>query len=520
MAWFQDPDGTIGCDDNNGQGYTGKQAVNLGGIPALNAAGGFAESCGEALSSGRTVQFQKPDGSPQFNGYYVWPRIINDGKTVIKGAGRGYAVTAQTDAGIAWIQQQEQSRRPRPWMCTVSYSTIHTPYQQPPDELYPAGYEWPAHVPEEDSTNTEAIRLVSDLMLSATDKEIGRLLVGAGIATYGSGGELVYDPQASNTVIVIAGDNGTFYISVKAPYNLVRAKGTPYQTGVLAPLIIAGKPVQQPGRAVDSLVDCVDLFQLFADLARVDLARAVPASHILDCQPMLAYLTNPAQETIRRTTFAELGTSLKPPGVRSWPTVFQIGPGFVCNDSLITSKEVADLEKGEWFGPGGLADPPVPSGCEVRDLDIYPSLQILPTSAWQIQNERYKLIRFERAPCDDHLFAYEFYDLTPNPPLNPLGLDNSPFNLVLEEAGPADPLSNLTPDQRANFDSLKEEAEALIASEVFVEGDGNLDKLVDGRDMHGVHKYKGGPSRYDLNLDALTDDADLEIVRSNLRRKP
>jgi len=42
-------------------------------------------------------------------------------------------------------------------MLTVSYNAIHTPYQEPPTNLYPPGFTWPPGVPE-GSTNAAQIK--------------------------------------------------------------------------------------------------------------------------------------------------------------------------------------------------------------------------------------------------------------------------------------------------------------------------------------------------------------------------
>lgn len=524
VGWFLNADGAIRCDDNGGRGYTGKQIATLGGIPALNAAGEFAATCQEAFSSGRTVSFT--DDDTRFNGYYRWPRTVNDGNAVAHDIGRGYAPTAQTDAGIAWIQQQAGPPH-KPWMCTVSYSSIHAPYQLPPDHLYPEGFEWPADVPQDDPTDPDAIHIVSDLMLYAVDQEIGRLLVGAGLAQRGPGGELIYDPRASNTMIVIAGDNGTYIQSVKRPYNPLRSKATPYQTGVLTPLVVAGPLVQGPGRTVDHLVDCVDLFHLFGEIAGVDVRRQTPDSHILDSRPMLAYLTNPSQAPLRRFSYAESGPGLKSIHDRTYPAVVEmhLGPvaAHVCIDTLFTDEHIAELEGATWYGPGGELE--LSSCCEVRDA-VYAGnpnqLEILPIRTWALRNERYKLIRFDRAVCDGALGEYEFYDLRPTPhdPLNPLGLDNGPSNLLENGEVPASwNCDSPGPhcERLTNFLQLRDALEALLASERFVEGDGNQDKRVTGQDVAGVQRYWGQPSWFDFNNDGTTDAADLEIVLRNLR---
>src|SRR5262249_49648336 len=136
VCWFQGPGNQIHCDDNQGKGYTGHDCVTLGGIPALTATGGFARTCAEATT--------RPDFTV-YNGYYVWPQVINDGSALRTATSRQYMSIANTDLAVQWVQRQARSNGPnKPWMCTVSYNSIHTPYQEPPTNLYPPGFTWPA----------------------------------------------------------------------------------------------------------------------------------------------------------------------------------------------------------------------------------------------------------------------------------------------------------------------------------------------------------------------------------------
>src|SRR5207248_3362932 len=100
-------------------------------------------------------------------------------------------------------------------------------------------------------------------------------------------------------MIVLLGDNGNYLAGVNPPYDPLRSKGTPYQTGVSTPMVIAGPLVQQPGRTVSALGNAVDLFQLVCEIAGLEVRALVLQSDILDCQPMLTYLTIPTQPYIR-----------------------------------------------------------------------------------------------------------------------------------------------------------------------------------------------------------------------------
>jgi arylsulfatase A-like enzyme len=510
VGWFQSADGQIRCDGNQGQGYTGQECVAKGGIPALDANGNFARTCSQAV---HTPDFTK------LNGYYVMPNVVNDGDQFRQSRSRGYGTTLQTNAAIDWIERQSQGQNTsKPWMCTVSYSAIHAPYQQPPTDLYPPGFVWPKEVPE-DSMNLLAQRIMSNLMLEAMDKEIGRLLVSTGLARRGPAGELIYRPEATNTMIVLVGDNGTYLPSVKFPYDPIRAKATPYETGVRTPLAIAGPLVRQPGRSVAKMVSCVDLFQLFGEIAGVNVRAVVPASHILDSQPVLPYLTNPNQPGIRRYNFTQAGSGVKSPATQMTIGACVIAVGasqehgtFVATDKLIFNKSLCEAEGGVWYGPV----PPDQAAqyndaCAVRAADIYPNLTILPDVVWAIRNQRYKLVKVKRAPCDQDKGEFEFYDLTPKPVLNPVGLDLTTSDL-LTKGQP----TNLNAEQLANYQELMQALTSLLNSEPLCYGDGNLDKVVDQQDVDGVKQYWGQPSWFDFNHDGTTDQKDLDCVQANL----
>jgi arylsulfatase A-like enzyme len=500
VCWFQGPQGVIYRDDKNGAGYTGQECVLAGGIPALTSSGAFARMLSEA-----TIE---PDFS-KFNGYYVWPRVVNQGGSFSRSISREYMTTAHTNDALQWIRSKSPrmgrgrpiQRMVKPWMCTVSYNAIHTPYQIPPPSLHPPGFVWPKEIPVGNTTAAQ-IKIVSDLTLYAMDQEIGRLLVGAGLARRLPNGRIDYQPNASNTMVVVVGDNGTYFSSVKAPYNPLRAKASAYQTGVSVPLIVSGPLVRQPGRVVDHLVNAVDLFALFGEIARLNVRDVVPQSRVLDCEPMLPYLVNPQQQAIRKYNYTELGATV-PPGVKIWPSVFKIGGAFVGNDFLFDSQELCEEAGGEWFGPG--APEVYDSSCEVRD-NVYPGLIIQPREVWAVRNKNYKLVKSFRASCDSSVEPYEFFDLRPGPFKLP-ALDNSPNDLL---QGP------LNAEQDANFEELKGVLDGILRSHSPCPGDGNLDRVVDEKDLAGVHEFWGKPSVFDFNSDGTTDGLDEEIVLQNL----
>jgi arylsulfatase A-like enzyme len=491
VCWFQGPGNQIHCDNNSGAGYTGHDCVTLGGIPALTASGDFARFVAEA-----TIE---PDFTVN-NGYYAWPQVINDGPATNSSINRQYMSMFNTDTALQWIHRQSQANQP--WMCTVSYNCIHTPYQQPPTNLYPPGFTWPAGVPE-GNTNESQIKIISDLMLYGLDQEIGRLLVGIGLASRLPFGQLDYHPENTDTMVVLVGDNGTYYPSVNLPYDPLRAKATLYQTGVCAPMVVAGPQVVAPGRTVTNMVNAVDLFALFGEIAGLQVRSLVPASHILDCQPVMPYLVNPAQTSLRQFNFSQIGDGVKAPSVQLWPCVFTIAGQKVGNDHLFNTQALCEDAGGEWFGPPVTTN--YPTCCDVRSY-VYTNLSIIPAQSWAVRDDHYKLVYSILASCDTNN-PYEFYDLQPST-LNPVGLDTM-FDDLLASRLP------LTPQESQHYTNLLAELVAIMNSEPVCYGDGNLDKVVNQEDLVGVLTYWGQPSVFDFNNDGTTDENDLAIVLAN-----
>ena len=202
--------------------------------------------------------------------------------------------------------------------------------------------------------------------------------------------------------------------------------------------------------------------------------------------------------------------SSSPPSVQTWPSVFSVGGAKIGNDLLFDTEELCLGHGGEWFGPTASN----PTGtyatcCEVRS-NVYPGMIVQPNAVWAVRNDRYKLVKSERASCDADLNPYEFYDLRPTL-LNPLGLDNSVGDLLSHPF--------LTPEQQASFAELSAVLDGISRSEPVCPGDGNLDKVVNGEDVKGVQDNWGHPSVFDFNLDGTTDEKDLETVLDNLGHK-
>lgn len=466
----------------------GRSCMEQGGIFVPNA------SCQATPPAG--LQFSN------LNGYYVWPlTIAKDGQAVrvptTDPRSRTYSASAITDETIRWIQSQPAKQR---WMATVAYPSIHTPYQQAPASLLPAGM---TDLSGTACNNLAVAGPIGDQMLSAMDKEIGRLLVGAGIATYDPQGKVIYQPDAADTMVVIIGDNGTYAPSVKAPFDPTRAKASVYQTGVWAPLIVAGPLVEAPNRDVSSMVNSADLFQFFGELAGVDVRQEVPSSHVLDSASMMPYLANPAQPDIRSYNFTQTGNN-----IRAVPRTGTCVIGLACS-TLVTSASLCADNGGKWL-------PGVTSCCGAQAA-LGKTLQFEPDLQNAIRNDSYKLVETHQPNCStgQEDVTYGFYAIDQATPVPKPDLASA--NLL---TSPSLPAQGLTPDQLSNFNSLFATMQTLLESEVPCPGDGNLDKAVNGLDLANWFFFQPfGSSWYDFNFDGKTDDADLNIIQQNLGKR-
>src|SRR5690606_14587617 len=287
------------------------------------------------------------------NGYYTGEWVINreNGETdLIKPSDpsvRGYRTILETDRAIEWIKRQDGDA---PWMLSLGYSGIHTPVQQVPAALLPEDAEPSSGL---DCKNVADQRVLTNQMLEAIDHEINRLLVETGLASRNEDGSLEYHPEETNTVIIVVGDNGTYAPSVKAPFNPTRSKGSAYQTGVWVPLIVSGPIVAEPGREVPHMVNTTDLFSLFGEIAGVDVRESIPDGRELDAQPMLPYLTQPTQESIRDSNYTEMGMNVTATG-EAPPGPCVIPAANVCVQ-IFPQQGVCEDQGGTWYGEGGVA---------------------------------------------------------------------------------------------------------------------------------------------------------------------
>jgi arylsulfatase A-like enzyme len=482
------------------------------------------------------------------NGYYAWPRTTLSGLRspyFIADASCGsvtdrqYLSKAQSNDGISWWLSQTGPR-----MLTISYNAVHTPIQKPPTDLDPDARNRPATC---DSFQIQRATLNS--MIDGVDAEVGRTLAALGLGTLGGPNDRVLTSlDLSNTLVVIIGDNGSqgpaarLLSNTNPPRQIFdpqRAKTTVYQTGVWVPMIVAGPVVQGVNRKVNAMINAVDLFKLFGDVAGVKVEEIVPPSHALDSEPMLSYLTTVNPAPVRTTNFTQSGAAIfsPVPEERSWPC--QIGN--LCNDTLFNNQQFCSDNGGVWWGPGGNQQ--ATSCCAVQAALGTP-LSIAPAHQKAVRNRNFKLIELESPNCSVPLAsasrkAYpwaehemqttqEFYDIRPvnqgdptAPIYNPKGVDFPEFNLA--QNCPQDPMACLPTNlDKTNYTQLNDELKRIKKSaktqnRCQAKGDGNQDQRINQADIDGWTAFKGkGPSRYDINLDGLTDENDLNIINANL----
>jgi hypothetical protein len=496
------------------QDAPGLQCLDSGGILVPNA------TCGVPPG---TLDFTRP------NAYYVSPLVIIKNGDVEEVArtdarARGYRTRIETDAAINWIKSRPSDKA---WMATVSYSAAHTPWQQPPKNLL-AGHVGPLdQLACTGDTAQDAIdkRRIQDRMTEAMDTEFGRLLVETGLAKRNQDGSLNYDPAASNTVIVIVGDNGSLAAAVKTPFDPTRAKGSAYQTGVWDPLIIAGPQVVQPDREVDHMVNMVDLFQFFGELAGLDVHKEVPRT--VDSVGILPYLTNPGQGSLRSINFTMGGLNQQADGGRNGPCVIDTA----CT-VIPTSKSVCQDNEGVWWGAGytdASVIPTTPAGegylsCAAVNEALYkrsndPSdmLSLVPESSIAIRNERYKLVR---NTSEDYVPASDTFETEIVEELFQINQDASAP--MLDKAG-TELKEPRTAEAQAAYNELRTKLDLILASNPDCPGDGNMDGLVNGEDLGNWARIANAwkeSSVYDFVTgafrDGKTNNLDEAVIQANL----
>ena len=390
---------------DRGACYTDNNTCEYLESPSIPTPGRACMERGGILDPERTCQATAPSNLnfATQNGYYTANVVVNDMNGNTRNyppqdpTGRVYRSTFEANKAITWIKEQQLTPS-RPWMATVGFSSAHSPWHNVPSALLPEG-----------SANTDGFNCVGSSsdqrtlmkqMIEGMDHEFERLLVETGLATRGSDGKVQYQPEETNTVIVVIGDNGSFLTVVNSPFDPGRSKGTPYQTGVWVPLVISGANVVAPGREVKSMVNAIDLFRLFSEIAGINPRLYVPKGRPLDAKPMLAYLTNPNQESIRATNFTQTGDNIRSSDAPPSPCV--VAQVNICT-SFFPTKAICEKNSGTWWGAGNTVEvPPQQNCCGVNSYRASEGQQPYEIGAMlssAMRNENYKLVRTVKENC-------------------------------------------------------------------------------------------------------------------------
>ncbi|MEY3787221.1 MAG: hypothetical protein RLZ75_1428 [Pseudomonadota bacterium] len=465
------------------------------------------------------------------NGHYVSPMIIdNKGKVTqllsTDLRARTYRSSGPVDAAIKWINKAKSTNKP--WMATVGFPADHTPLQQPPYDLLSANSQ-SLDTNGYDCTSNSNQSTLSNQMIEAMDTKIGQLLVETHLATTNADGSLNYQPEKTNTMVIIVGDNGSLGTVIKTPFDATRAKGTPYQSGVWVPLIVAGPLVNQPDRNVEHMTNIADLYQLFGEIAGIDVHKSVPW-HI-DSVAMLPYLKSPNKSSIRNFNFNQIDINLQANGTINGPCI-----AFGSCTNIPPSQSVCQDNGGVWWGEGAVDsdDPnnlgPVPKTqcCDVAIWE-HDNGGVIPRISSQaslaIRNTKYKNVRTYTKDYDASKNAcvdkqtnelYKIDQASPTPTLDKSGSD------LLVNGFDA-----LTAEQKRNYNALNYKLSELLNNVTQCDGDGNLDGVVNQKDISGWEKFNaksgkttpnggGLSSWYDFDLNGVTDNADYQIIMDNL----
>ena len=491
-----------GCTEisNSGQSSAGKRCLDAGGILDPN------QSC--AAEPPDYVDFSR------HNAYYTAELIeadrlgarrvaVDDVRT------RKHRTALETDLAINWLQQQTEDR---PWMLTVGFSAAHAPLQPVPDDMIPGTEPLSSGI---DCTDTRDVRPLMDQNVSAIDAEFGRLLEAAGVMTRNADGGLEYDP-ASNTVVAFVGDNGSLGTTVKAPFSLVRAKATVYQGGIWVPMLVTAPNIDMPGRRIDALTNIIDLYALFTHLGGQELTAELAQRH--DVKPLMPYLEAANAPPQRAINFSYSGRNIQ----NETPAPCVINDLSICVQ-LFPQAGVCASEGGDWYGEGGVV--PGQSFDSCCAVNAYfastgqPEVDILSETQAAIRNDRYKLMSLQGPDCAAGgalVTTEEFYQLTAGTDDPTANLDNLGVNNLLAANGTA----GLSPEELDNYEQLQAQLQVVLAGESDCPGDGNLDRVVDGKDLDDwafwADSHNGQSSWYDFNLDGLTDETDRQVIEANL----
>ncbi|MCM8535775.1 MAG: sulfatase-like hydrolase/transferase [Lentisphaeraceae bacterium] len=184
-----------------------------------------------------------------------------------------YITSVFVDDAISWIEQKKD----KPWLTWLAMNAPHTPLHIPPANL---------HTYDEDGADLNDPTVQFKAIVEALDTELGRLF------DYLKGNE-----ELKNTIVVILGDNGTDSGAIDFGQ---QQKGTLYEGGVKVPFVVwSGKHVPnflsgngQQSRVVQNVVNGLDMFSTFLELAGVSEEEVNDLGVKIDSKSILPYFIN------------------------------------------------------------------------------------------------------------------------------------------------------------------------------------------------------------------------------------
>jgi len=108
----------------------------------------------------------------------------------------------------------------------------------------------------------------------------------------------------------------------------------------------------------------------------------VPKSRILDSKPMLPYLTNPSQSSLRAYNFTQTGINISANGQRPGPCVIPIPQKQPTCVQIFPQKALCETEGGTWWGQNASPpQQPFNSCCDLLESGKVPGLKVLQVRA-------------------------------------------------------------------------------------------------------------------------------------------
>ncbi|HEY0339886.1 MAG TPA: hypothetical protein VGC34_03690, partial [Steroidobacteraceae bacterium] len=269
----------------------------------------------------------------------------------------------------------------------------------------------------------------------------------------------------------------------------------------------------------------------FGEIAGIDVVASVPRT--LDSAPLLPYLTNVNQPGIRSLNFTQGGYNFQANGARNGACIVKtviagVTVASICTQSVFDKGPCED-NAGIWWGPG-YTDPSVLTSGAAPDVGYRSCWQVnqaeykagqpltanAPEITLAVRNDTYKLVRNTLQTYDPAMdtggpvTANEFYQINEAVP-TPM-IDTAGLNLIPSSSSWSSTVS-------ANYTDLQSKLDSILASQPACPGDGNIDTSVSALDVSNWQALAltwGLSSVYDINLDGVTDNADLAIINGNM----